>query len=131
MDEAKQAKQVERSPTEAQVNETKITSVEKAKDPKRVEAGKKLGAMSKQAKEKKASQRIEIEDEFKVPSFDSIDPLAVVGVLGVVGVIVYYKYFSKKKSNNPTPEPQAEQTEDSTPEPKQAKTERKKLDSLD
>ena len=128
MDEAKQAKQVERSPTEAQVNETKITSVEKAKDPKRVEAGKKLGAMSKQAKEKKASQRIEIEDEFKVPSFDSIDPLAVVGVLGVVGVIVYYKYFSKKKSednksDNPTPQEE---------KPKQAeRAERKKLDSLD
>ena len=130
MDEAKQA---ERSPTEgraieAQVNETKITSVEKAKDPKRVEAGKKLGAMSKQAKEKKASQRIEIEDEFKVPSFDSIDPLAVVGVLGVVGVIVYYKYFSKKKSednksDNPTPQEE---------KPKQAeRAERKKLDSLD
>ena len=133
MDEAKQA---ERSPTEgraieAQVNETKITSVEKAKDPKRVEAGKKLGAMSKQAKEKKASQRIEIEDEFKVPSIDSIaslDPLAVVGVLGVVGVIVYYKYFSKKKSednksDNPTPQEE---------KPKQAeRAERKKLDSLD
>ena len=113
---------------EAKQVETKITSVEKAKDPKRVEAGKKLGAMSKQAKEKKASQRIEIEDEFKVPSFDSIDPLAVVGVLGVVGVIVYYKYFSKKKSednksDNPTPQEE---------KPKQAeRAERKKLDSLD
>ena len=134
MDEAKQA---ERSPTEgraieAQVNETKITSVEKAKDPKRVEAGKKLGAMSKQAKEKKASQRIEIEDEFKVPSFDSIDPLAVVGVVGVVGAIVYYKYFSKKKSeDNKSKVSDPKQTEVSTPEPKQAKTERRKLDSLD
>ena len=111
-----------------QVNETKITSVEKAKDPKRVEAGKKLGAMSKQAKEKKASQRVTFEDEFKVPSIDSIDSLAVVGVVGVVGAIVYYKYFSKKnvddnKSENPTPEPQ----EVSTP----TKQERRELDTLD
>ena len=34
--------------------ETKITAVEKTKDPKKVEAGKKLVAMSKQAKEKKS-----------------------------------------------------------------------------
>ena len=116
---------------EAQVNETetKITSVEKAKDPKKVEAGKKLGAMSKQAKEKKASQRVTFEDEFKVPSIDSIDPLAVVGVVGVVGAIVYYKYFSKK-SENPTPE-STKQAEVSTPTPaKQSKQERK-LDTLD
>ena len=110
-------------------NEVKITSVEKAKDPKSVEAGKKLGAMSKQAKEKKASQRVDIEDEFKVPSIDSVNPLAVVGVLGVVGVIVYYKYFSKgvvvNESKVPSPE-QAKQAEQAEPTPK-----RKELDSLD
>ena len=114
-----------------QVNETKITSVEKAKDPKRVEAGKKLGAMSKQAKEKKASQRIDIE-EFQIPSIDSIDPLIVVGVFGVVGVVVYYKYFSKKNVDDPTPE-QAKPQEVSTPakqEEKPKQTERK-LDTLD
>ena len=32
----------------------KITSVEKVKDPRRVEAGKRLGMISKQAKERKA-----------------------------------------------------------------------------
>ena len=37
--------------------EAKITSVEKVKDPKKVEAGKKLGAMSRQAKEKKQHHR--------------------------------------------------------------------------
>ena len=131
MSEVNEAEHSKRS--ETQVNETKITSVEKAKDPKRVEAGKKLGAMSKQAKEKKALQRIEIEDEFKVPSIDSIDPLIVVGIFGFVGTVVYFKYFSKKKSEDnksedPTP---AKQEEVSTPEPKQAKQERRKLDSLD
>ena len=114
--------------------ETKITSVEKAKDPKRVEAGKKLGAMSKQAKEKKASQRVTFEDEFKVPSIDSIDPLAVVGVVGVVGAIVYYKYFSKK-NENPTPE-STKQLETPAEKPKQVKQaerpkQERKLDTLD
>ena len=113
------------------VNEVKITSVEKAKDPKRVEAGKKLGAMSRQAKEKKASQKIDIGDEFQIPSFDpSINPLAVVGVVGVVGAIVYYKYFNNKdvvvvdKSVEPTPVTQEEQAE-------QAKPKRRGLDTLD
>ena len=107
------------------MNEVKITSVEKAKDPKRVEAGKKLGAMSKQAKEKKASQKIDIEDEFQTPSINSVNPLAVVGVVGVVGVIVYYKYFNNK--NVVVDEPKSE---DPTPE-KQEKPKRRGLDTLD
>ena len=109
------------------MEEVKITSVEKVKDPKRVEAGKKLGAMSKQAKEKKASQKIDV-DEFQIPS---IDPLAIVGVIGVVGAIVYYKYFSNKdavvvvesKSKDPTPVSQEKQRKS---EPK-----RRELDTLD
>ena len=112
------------------MEEVKITSVEKVKDPKRVEAGKKLGAMSKQAKEKKASQKIDV-DEFQTPSINSIDPLAVLGVVGVVGAIVYYKYFSNKdavvvvesKSKDPTPVSQEKQRKS---EPK-----RRELDTLD
>ena len=109
------------------MEEVKITSVEKVKDPKRVEAGKKLAAMSKQAKEKKASQKIDV-DEFQIPS---IDPLAIVGVIGVVGAIVYYKYFSNKdavvvdesKSKNPTPVSQEKQ--------KGSEPKRRELDTLD
>ena len=109
------------------MEEVKITSVEKVKDPKRVEAGKKLGTMSKQAKEKKASQKIDV-DEFQIPS---IDPLAIVGVIGVVGAIVYYKYFSNKdavvvdesKSKNPTPVSQEKQ--------KGSEPKRRELDTLD
>ena len=83
------------------MEEAKITSVEKVKDPKRVEAGKRLAAMSKQAKEKKASERLAqgtIIDEFQTSSIDSVNPLAVVGVIGVVGLVVYYKYFCGVKS---------------------------------
>ena len=43
----------EESKTTNSQNE-KITSVVKTKDPRRVEAGKRLGMISKQAKEKKA-----------------------------------------------------------------------------
>ena len=83
------------------MEEVKITSVEKVKDPRRVEAGKKLAALSKQAKEKKAIERLPqkmTDDEFQIPSIDSVNPLAVLGVVGVVGTIVYYKYFSSSTS---------------------------------
>ena len=110
------------------MDEVKITSVEKAKDPKRVEAGKKLGAMSKQAKEKKASQRMD-DIEFQIPSIDSINPLAVVGVLGVVGAVVYYKYFKENVVVvvEPTPTPEKQREEEPTPE----KQKRRGLDTLD
>ena len=78
------------------MEEAKITSVEKVdhvKDPKRVEAGKRLAAMSKQAKDKKAVERLSQKmsnDEFQIPE---VNPLALVGVVGVVGAVVYYKYF--------------------------------------
>ena len=80
-------------------DDVKITTVEKVKDPKKVEAGKKLAAMSKQAKEKKATDREATlkkasEDKFCLPTVD-IDPLVVVGVVGLAGLVVYYKFVKK------------------------------------
>ena len=107
--------------------EAKITSVEKVKDPKKVEAGKKLGAMSRQAKEKKAaSQKIDI-DEFQVPP--SVNPLAVVGV---VGAIVYYKYFRSSKDvvvKKFVNESESKEKQDPTPQVEKPK--RRELDTLD
>ena len=86
---------------ETKETETKITTVEKVKDPRRVEAGKKLGAMSRQAKEKKAvaaseASRVALKtDEFSLASFPSVDPLVVVGVVGLAGLVVYYKFIRK------------------------------------
>ena len=84
--------------------DTKITSTEKPKDPKRVEAGKNLGTMSRQAKEKKASEAKgpkdrEVESGFYLPN---VDPLTAVGVVGVVGVVAYYGYnnFYRKPSKD-------------------------------
>ena len=111
------------------MEEAKITSVEKVKDPKRVEAGKKLAAMSKRAKEKKAidklSQKMDI-NEFQIPS---INPLAVVGVVGVVGAVVYYKYFNNIDN---TPNTNIEPVEPATPlKEEKPKPKRRELDTLD
>ena len=120
MDEANKA-------SDTGTSEVKITSVEKAKDPKRVESGKKLGAMSRQAKEKKASQKIDVE-EFQIPSIDSVNPLAVVGVVGVVGAIVYYKYF--RSSREDVVVDRSEKSETQKPV-EQEKPKQRELDSLD
>ena len=81
--------------------ETKITSAEKSKDPKRIEAGKKLGAISRQAKEKKASVR-KVESEFQISNLANVDPLTAIGVVGVVGMVAYYGYYrNRKSSKNP------------------------------
>ena len=105
------------------MEEVKITSVEKVKDPKRVEAGKKLAAMSKQAKEKKAienlSQKMSV-DEFQIPS---INPLAVVGVVGVVGMVIYYKYYNYSNTTKPV--------ELTTVTPPKEEPKRRELDTLD
>ena len=93
-------------------NDVKITTVEKVKDPKKVEAGKKLAAMSKQAKEKKAMEasnresrmeraKQEAENSESKFCFSNVDPLTAVGVVGVLGLVVYHGYdkFSKKSPN--------------------------------
>ena len=78
----------------SEVKDVKITSAEKVKDPRRVEAGKKLGAMSKQAKEAKRSSENgsvrEVESEFQISNLANVDPLTAIGVVGVIGVVAYY-----------------------------------------
>ena len=96
------------------VKDIKITTVEKVKDPKRVEAGKKLAAMSKQAKEKKAAHnnttlKEVVTDEF---SFPNVDPLVAVGVVGLAGLVVYYKFIKK----SPATQQSIENSEPSTSE---------------
>ena len=76
------------------MSDTKITSVEKPKDPRRVEAGKRLGAISRQAKEKKIDEK-NVEAEFESPT---INPLTAIGIVCVVGMVAYYGYKSSKKS---------------------------------
>ena len=79
----------------------KITSVEKVKDPRRVEAGKRLGMISKQAKEKKLAQMREASAELKAGVGETSDwfsnvlvssPVVSIGFVGLVGFVLYYGY---------------------------------------
>ena len=85
----------------------KITSAVKTKDPRRVEAGKRLGMISKQAKEKKLAQmRERLQDEQEVKQnkasvsetsdwFSNTlvsSPVVSIGFVGLVGLVLYYGY---------------------------------------
>ena len=85
--------------------ESKITSVVKTKDPRRVEAGKILGMISKQAKERKLAQVREAsaaeakeknDDWFPNTSIGS--PVVGIGFVGLVGLALYYAYVKKYKT---------------------------------
>ena len=85
--------------------ESKITSVVKTKDPRRVEAGKRLGMISKQAKERKLAQVREAsaaeakeknDDWFPNTSIGS--PVVGIGFVGLVGLALYYAYVKKYKT---------------------------------
>ena len=114
----------------SETKDVKITSAEKVKDPRRVEAGKKLGAISRQAKEKKASGNgsvREVESEFQLPN---VDPLTAIGVVGVIGVVAYYGYY--KNCENPAEPKEAVKSVSEPAEPKEdVKPKRKELDTLD
>ena len=84
----------------------KITSVEKVKDPRRVEAGKRLGMISKQAKERKlarvceqskAEAKEENDDWF--PNALVSSPVVGIGFVGLVGLALYLGYVKKYKSS--------------------------------
>ena len=89
----------------------KITSVEKVKDPRRVETGKRLGMISKQAKERKALREREASaTEAKEKNDDwfpgAASPVVlkehgfavVVGIAGLVGLALYFGYVKKYKT---------------------------------
>ena len=80
----------------------KITSAVKTKDPRRVEAGKRLGMISKQAKEKKLAQMREASakqskaDVGETSNWFSntlvSSPVVSIGFVGLVGLVLYYGY---------------------------------------
>ncbi len=88
-------------------NPKTIASGSKAKDPRRVAAGKRLGAMSKKAKERKrlererqaqaqAQQNAEMDSACAQEETGNENTLYLVGGLLVVGV-AYYSYLNKEK----------------------------------
>ena len=64
------------------MEETKITTVKKVKSPKRVGQGKRLAAISREAKARKAAERAKVEECVKNANMLYV----AVGVLGVVGL---------------------------------------------
>ena len=83
-----------------------MTTVEKVKNPGRVAAGKRLTAISKEAKARKAEERKKVEAECIE---NSNLPYVIVGVLGVTGL--GYGVYSFLCKQEPQEEQQQEQPE--------------------
>ena len=89
--------------------EHKMTTVEKVKNPGRVAAGKRLAAISKEAKARKAEEHKKAEGE----CIENSNILYVTeGVLGVVGLgYGVYNFLCKKEEPQQQEEPQQEKVE--------------------
>ena len=98
--------------------EPKITTteVEKVKNPGRVAAGKRLAAISKEAKARKAAERKKAEEE----CIENSNLLYVtVGVLGVTGLgYGVYNFFCKKEQPQQQQQEQPQQQQQEQPEKK-------------
>ena len=84
------------------MDENKITTVEKVKDPRRVEQGKKLAAISREAKERKARERA-TEAVKTETTMDVLPYLVIVSIVVICGG--YYYYNNIKKEEPPREEP--------------------------
>ena len=77
----------------------KVTS-DKPKDPKKVEAGKRLGALSKELRERKMRERIQAEDNnYKMYVLTVVS--VVVAIIGVVFTIKSYWFQTCPNPPNP------------------------------
>ncbi len=76
-------------------NPKTIASGSKVKDPRRVAAGKRLGAISRKAKEEKALRLNQQSDNYNSESNENT--LYLVGGLVVVGAVSYLLFLNKKK----------------------------------
>ena len=106
----------------------KITTVKKLKDPRRVEAGKRLAEISKRAKEDKLRKRIESENEQRSKeegwSISYGHMLGLVGTACAIGAL----YYARRSDNR-----EAKRLEATREEPEHVVINRshdQKLDSL-
>ena len=87
------------------MEEARIASDVETKNPKKVEGGKRLGAVSRQAKVAKAKRLADSNSTDQWSEYvdiENIDPLTAVGIVGVIGGVAYYGYLcymSKCKKN--------------------------------
>ena len=75
----------------------KITTVEKVKDPRKVAQGKRLAAISRQAKAKKAQERLEQQQQQQEESGILPCFLLVVIIGGVITTVGCYCYSRKEE----------------------------------
>ncbi len=95
---------------------TSVASGSKVKDPRRVAAGKRLGAISRKAKEEKALRLNQQSDNYNSESNEKT--LYLIGGLLVVGAASYLLFLNKKKvvwtltgdkeESDPVPEQESE-----------------------
>ena len=85
--------------------EQRITNVVKEKDPRRVEAGKRLGAISRAAKENKARQHMESKptEDACEEGYSMITVITGVGVLSGL-VCLYFTYKQDKRATVTEPQ---------------------------
>ncbi len=102
-----------------------IVSNVKEKDPKRVAAGKRLGAISKRAKEAKLEALRLERQNVETDPVDNNYALYLVGGLVVVGTVSYYLYLNKdKKKSSVVPEDPASGTQRTPTSPPKRKSKR-------
>ena len=89
-----------------EVVEAPIVTTKKEKDPRRVEAGKRLAAISKQAKERKRIERLERREapsyvvESTVASLDYTNYMITLSAVGVVVALatLWYTMYPRKRA---------------------------------
>ena len=95
MAEENQAQQEPKEPQQVQQEPQQVTT----KDPKKVEAGKRLAAINrKKRKAKKREERVQLEKT--ASGVNQYYGIGTVIALGVIGSLGYYIYWSKKGSAN-------------------------------
>jgi hypothetical protein len=97
--------------------EQRITNAVKEKDPRRVEAGKRLGAISRAAKENKARLRMESEpaEDTREEGYCMITVITGVGVLSGL-VCLYFTYRQDKRATATEPPAETQSNDNSTPQ---------------
>ena len=94
------------------MEEPKITTVEKIKNPKRVEQGKRLAAISREAKASNAAERAKVKECVENANIFYV----AVGTVAVAGLgYGVYNFFSKKEE-----QPQQVQVQQQVEQPKKS-----------
>ena len=96
------------------MSDLKITSSEKTKNPKRVEQGKRLAAISREAKERKKLRQLEQEKFFESVEDDGNRIFFVIGLIGA-GVLLYKIFLDPEDREDREDPSDRENSEDARP----------------